>query len=121
MDRLTAICGTAEFSSDIRMLASPSVSYIVQERLVQNELSDLAGCNYLVQSALVLSGDGKTAYSLYKNPLPDTAEFFTEEELYGLHGVTCLPIRQSPLRSRVPVLPLVVPIRVNEAEIRRYL
>lgn len=28
----------------------------------------------------------------------------------------CLPIRQSPLRSRVPVLPLVVPIRVNEAE-----
>ena len=51
MDRLTAICGTAEFSSDIRMLASPSVSYIVQERLVQNELSDLAGCNYLVQSA----------------------------------------------------------------------
>ena len=53
MDRLTAICGTAEFSSDIRMLASPSVSYIVQERLVQNELSDLAGCNYLVQSALV--------------------------------------------------------------------
>lgn len=59
MDRLTAICGTAEFSSDIRMLASPSVSYIVQERLVQNELSDLAGCNYLVQSALVLSGDGK--------------------------------------------------------------
>lgn len=80
MDRLTAICGTAEFSSDIRMLASPSVSYIVQERLVQNELSDLAGCNYLVQSALVLSGDGKTAYSLYKNPLPDTAEFFTEEE-----------------------------------------
>lgn len=116
MDRLTAICGTAEFSSDIRMLASPSVSYIVQERLVQNELSDLAGCNYLVQSALVLSGDGKTAYSLYKNPLPDTAEFFTEEELYGLHGVTCLPIRQSPLRSRVPVLPLVVPIRVNEAE-----
>ena len=64
MDRLTAICGTAEFSSDIRMLASPSVSYIVQERLVQNELSDLAGCNYLVQSALVLSGDGKTAYSL---------------------------------------------------------
>ena len=85
MDRLTAICGTAEFSSDIRMLASPSVSYIVQELLVQNELSDLAGCNYLVQSALVLSGDGKTAYSLYKNPLPDTAEFFTEEELFGLH------------------------------------
>lgn len=116
MDRLTAICGTAEFASDIRMLTSPSVLYTVQERLVQNELSDLAGCNYMVQSALVLSGDGTTAYSLYKNPLPDTAEFFSRKELDEVHGVTCLPIRQSPLRSRVPVLPLVVPIRVNEAE-----
>ena len=116
MDRLTAICGTVEFASDIRTLTSPSVSYTVKERLVQNELSDLAGCNYLVQSALVLSGDGQTAYSLYRNPLPDSAQFFTSEDLDAVQGVTCLPIRPSPLRSSVPVLPLVVPISVDSAE-----
>lgn len=116
MDRLTAICGTVEFASDIRTLTSPSVSYTVKERLVQNELSDLAGCNYLVQSSLVLSGDGQTAYSLYRNPLPDSAQFFTSEDLDAVQGVTCLPIRPSPLRSSVPVLPLVVPISVDSAE-----
>lgn len=101
MDRLTAICGTVEFASDIRTLTSPSVSYTVKERLVQNELSDLAGCNYLVQSSLVLSGDGQTAYSLYRNPLPDSAQFFTSEDLDAVQGVTCLYV-QAPFAAVFP-------------------
>lgn len=116
MERMTAICGTAEFSSDIRILTSPDISYIVKERLVQNELSDLAGCNYLVQSSLILSGDGNTAYSLYRNPLSNSSAIFSPDELESVKGVTCLPIRHSPLRTSVPVLPMIIPIRLNFAE-----
>lgn len=112
LDRFTSICGTTEFAGDIQVLNAPENSYTVKERLVQNELSDLTSSNYLIQSALILSGDGKTAYSLYLNPLDRSEELFTSQELAGIRGITWLPQRRSPLRSYVPVIPLVLPITV---------
>lgn len=115
LDRFTSICGTTEFASDIQVLNSPESSYTVKGRLVQNELSDLTSSNYLIQSALILSGDGRTAYSLYRNPMDASEELFAEGELLDVHGITWLPERRSPLRSYVSVIPLVLPITINSA------
>ncbi len=120
MERFTTICGTTEFVSDIKTISAEKSTYhlINTQRLVQNELSDLASCNYLVHSAMLLSGDGSTAYTLYNNSMRGSiADLFPKDELASVAGVTFLPQRVSPFRSSISVIPLLIPLTINSAQL----
>lgn len=114
IERFVFACGTKEFASDIRSLTNSSSDAV---RLVQNELSTLAHCNYLVHSAMILSGDGSQVCTLYSSSLQRaTGELFSSGDLEMVNGITLLPRRPSPLRSSVSVIPLVFPLSINADE-----
>lgn len=116
LKRFVSICGTTEFSSDLRTLSKPYSSYTVCERLVQEELADLTSSNYLIHSALILQGDGSRAYSLYRSPLSSNLpELFSAEELHQVHGITWLTERKSPLRGNLSVIPILFPISLSDS------
>lgn len=117
LEHFVRTCGTEEFAADIKTMNQPSSSYVVVERLVQNELSDLAKCNYMVHSSMMIKGDGSAAYTMYKNPMRRTLEdFIALDELAAVKGITCLPQRSSPFRSSVPVIPILFPVTVSAAD-----
>ena len=87
------------------------------KRQVQNELTTLSHCNYLVHSAMILSGDGNKACTLYSSSLQRaTDELFDLRDLETVNGITLLPRRPSPLRSSVSVIPLIFPLSINAEE-----
>lgn len=113
VERFVLTCGTEDFKSDVEYLYQSDNSYLTAKGMVQDELSTLSNCNYLVHGAMILSGDGKTAYTLYNNPLYEAAEeMFSPEELSQVKGISFLKERKSPFRSRVSVIPIVFPVSV---------
>lgn len=114
LERFVFTCGTKEFTNDLKTMSLPQNPYMITERLVQNELSGLTSCNYLVHAAMLLSGDGTTAYN---NRLRGTAEaLVTREELAHIKGITCLPRRVSPFRSSTQVIPIFFPINISATD-----
>lgn len=114
IEQFVFACGTKEFASDIRSLSNASSDAV---RLVQNELTTLSHCNYLVHSAMILSGDGNKACTLYSSSLQRaTDELFDLRDLETVNGITLLPRRPSPLRSSVSVIPLIFPLSINAEE-----
>ncbi|MDE7415538.1 MAG: histidine kinase [Lachnospiraceae bacterium] len=113
IERFVLTCGTEDFKSDVEYLYQSDNSYLTAKGMVQDELAALSNCNYLVHGAMILSGDGKTAYTLYNNPLYETAEeMFSSIELSQVKGISFLKERKSPFRSRVSVIPIVFPVSV---------
>ena len=114
LERFVFACGTRQFASSLRSLVNSSSDTV---RLVQSELSDLAHCNYLVHSAMILSGDGEQVCTLYTSSLQSPPEdLFSQENLESVKGITLLPRRPSPLRSSVPVIPLLFPLSLSADE-----
>lgn len=114
LERFVATCGTEDFTSDLRNLTDPQLSYTAKEGLVQDELAVLVNCNYMVNSALILSADKETYYSLYKSPLRTSLLPLVEpQELETLQGITWLGERKSPFRSTVNVFPIVFPVTIT--------
>ena len=117
LERFVFTCGTKEFMDDLKTMSLSQDPYMITERLVQNELSDLASCNYLVHAAMLLSGNGTTAYTTYNNRLRGSVEaLVTREELANVTGITFLPRRVSPFRSSTPVIPIFFPLNINAAD-----
>lgn len=113
IERFVLTCGTEKFKADIEYLCLDNPSYLTAKSMVQDELSTLSNCNYLVHGAMLLSGDGMTAYTLYNDTLYETAEeLFPPEELSQVKGISFLKERKSPFRSRVSVIPIVFPVSV---------
>lgn len=113
IERFVLTCGTENFKTDIEYLCQDNPSHLTAKNMVQDELSTLSNCNYLVHGAMILSGDGKTAYTLYNNPLYETAEeIFSQSELSKIEGVSFLEERKSPFRSWVSVIPIVFPVSI---------
>lgn len=113
IERFVTTCGTEAFKRDLEYLCGKDNSNLTANSLVQEELSSLSNCNYLVHSAMILSGDRKTAYTRYNNPLYQAADtLFSEDELAQVKGITLLHERKSPFRSRGSVLPVVFPISI---------
>lgn len=113
IERFVLTCGTENFKSDVECLCMAEHSYLTAKNQVQDELSTLSNCNYLVHGALILSGDGETVYTLYNNPLYETAEeMFSPAELSQVKGISFLRERKSPFRSRVSVIPIVFPVSI---------
>ena len=113
IERFVLTCGTEKFKSHIEYLCQSNPSYITARNMVQDELSTLSNCNYLVHGAMLLSGDGRTAYTLYNNPLYETAEeLFSSAELSQIKGISFLEERKSPFRSRVSVIPILFPVSI---------
>lgn len=113
IERFVLTCGTENFKTDIEYLCQANPSHLTAKNMVQDELSTLSNCNYLVHGAMILSGDGKTAYTLYNNPLYETAEeIFSQSELSKIAGVSFLKERKSPFRSWMSVIPIVFPISI---------
>lgn len=114
LKRFVESCGTEEFASDLTTLQQPTISYAVKQSLIQNELSDLAGCNYLIHSAVMIDADGETYYTLYKNLMHSSGEsFITKQELFSIEGITWLTERKSPFRNTVNIIPIIFPVYVN--------
>lgn len=117
LERFVFTCGTKEFTNDLKTMSLPQNPYMITERLVQNELSDLTSCNYLVHAAMLLSSDGRTAYTAYNNRLRGAVEtLVTQEELANVKGITCLPRRVSPFRSSTSVIPFFFPINISATD-----
>lgn len=113
IERFVLTCGTEKFKSHIEYLCQSNPSYLTAKNMVQDELSTLSNCNYLVHGAMLLSGDGRTAYTLYNNPLYETAEeLFSSAELSQIKGISFLEERKSPFRSRVSVIPILFPVSI---------
>lgn len=113
IERFVLTCGTEDFKSDVEYLCLSDPSYLTAKSKIQDELSTLSNCNYLVHGAMLLSGDGRTAYTLFNNPLYETAEeMFSPAELSRIKGISFLKERKSPFRSRVSVIPIVFPVSV---------
>lgn len=113
IERFVLTCGTEKFKSHIEYLCQSNPSYLTARNMVQDELSTLSNCNYLVHGAMLLSGDGRTAYTLYNNPLYETAEeLFSSAELSQIKGISFLEERKSPFRSRVSVIPILFPVSI---------
>ncbi len=113
IERFVLTCGTEKFKSHIEYLCQSDPSYLTARNMVQDELSTLSNCNYLVHGAMLLSGDGRTAYTLYNNPLYETAEeLFSSAELSQVKGISFLEERKSPFRSRVSVIPILFPVSI---------
>ncbi len=114
LEQFVFACGTRQFASSLRSLVNSSSDTV---RLVQSELSALAHCNYLVHSAMILSGDGEQVCTLYTSSLQSPPEdLFSQENLESVKGITLLPRRPSPLRSSVPVIPLLFPLSLSADE-----
>lgn len=114
IERFVATCGTEDFVSDLKQLTDPHLSYTAKEGLLQEELAVLMNCNYLVNSALILSGDGEAHFSLYKSPLRSSLlPLADQEELEQIQGIAWLSERKSPFRSTVNVLPIVFPVSIT--------
>lgn len=111
LEHFVAICGTEEFASKLRILSNDEESYTFKKSLLQNELSALSRCNYTVNSALILSGDKETYYSLYRNSLnSSSSSFISNAELSDIDGITWLSERNSPFISSANVIPIVFPV-----------
>lgn len=111
LEHFVAICGTEEFASKLGILSKAEESYTFKKSLLQNELSALSRCNYTVNSALILSGDKKTYYSLYRNSLnSSSSSFISDLELSNIDGITWLSERNSPFISSAKVIPIVIPV-----------
>ncbi len=115
IERFVAACGTEEFAAIFKTFISPNTSRTAREDMVQEVLNTLFNCNYMVNSALILSSDRKEYFSPYKNPLrTNLLPLFSEEELASIDGITWLPERKSPFRNSVNVIPVVFPIHMTD-------
>lgn len=114
LEQFVFVCGTRQFASGLESLVNSSSD---AKRLLQTELSSLAHCNYLVHSAMILSGDGERSCTLYTNSLQKPPkDLFPSQELAEVQGITFLPRRPSPLRSSISVMPLLFPLSLTMDE-----
>ena len=118
MERFVTICGTKEFAQEVRQINEMGVTYAAMEQQVQNELSDLGKCSYLVSGALLLSWDGRTIYTTYSNRIRTPVnQVVTRSELASAKGISLLVKRPSPFRSSVSVIPILIPLKMGRGEL----
>lgn len=114
LEQFVRICGTEEFAADVKSIRQSTTVYGTGKGLVQEELTSLATCNYMVYSSMMIRGSDSTVYTQYKNPMhKQLDEFISAEELENIHGISWLPQRSSPFRNSVTVIPIVIPVDVN--------
>ena len=113
LEHFVETCGTDDFVSDLHILSDPEEAYTYKKSILQSELSSLAGCHYIVNSAILLSGDQTTYYSLYKNTLNVSGDFLSQKELDRISGITWLSKRKSPFLSRDDVIVVVFPVKAD--------
>ncbi len=115
IQRFVAVCGTEDFTEKLHSFADPQSTNSVRKEAVQDVLSSLHHCNYMVHSAVVLTGDGKDYYCHYNTSLqPDLLPLISEEERKAADGITWLSERPSPFYSMDRVIPILFPLRLSE-------
>jgi|GEM_PF-302824 len=113
VEQFVNICGTEDFTYNVRLLLSEPTDDVLHTRNLQNVLNDLQYASYLVNSSLIVTGDGKKAYTLFSSPLvlsPDIV--FPNSEIKKIHEISWLPERNSPLKLSETVIPMVIPLKL---------
>lgn len=113
IEQFVNICGTEDFAYNVKLILNEPANDILHTRNLQNVLNDLRFANYLVNSSLIVTGDGQKAYTLFSTPLlmsPD--RLFPGSELENVHDISWLAGRSSPFKTNETVIPIVIPLKM---------
>lgn len=109
--RFVSVCGTTRFREMLfRIRSADKTDYTELNNDLQDTIYNLSTCDSLVVSAVITSKQN-LLYSLLSQQLTSTATGYTlgyaPEDIRGL---SFLPIRESPVRGKGPVMTLAIPL-----------